>query len=215
MSKHFKITALLALLIALPLPGIAAPPARERIGTSAGAPVYRDQLTGASDAERSDSAQNLLIAPALREYFQQHRAELEPSEAEVAEVVAALEAARACEPAYMKKHPMTSETRAFVARMLLAGRGVLRHVHGRFGGGRLLFQQAGVEAFDATRRLVEHLESQERVTFEDASVRALAYDYWTRDHGAWLITDEADIRRALDDPVVAACPAAPRADGTK
>lgn len=184
----------------------AAPPQREQIGSSLGTPVYRDQLTGTTDAERSDAARGLLITPALREYFQAHRADLLPSDPEIAEVVARMEAARACEPEYMKKDPMTSETRAFVARFLLAGRSTLRHVHQRFGGGRLLFQQGGVEAFDATRRLIEHLEAQGRIRFDDPSIRALAYDYWTRDHGAWLITDATKIQEALEAPVVSACP---------
>lgn len=210
---HRRAALLITLALACATQATAAPPVREKIGSSLGVPVYRDQLTGSTDAERSDSARDLLIAPALREYFQAHQAALTPSDADVARVVAAMEAARACEPESMKANPMTAETRAFVARFLLAGRNVLRHAHERFGGGRLMFQQAGVEAFDATRRLIEHLEAQGRIRFDDPSVRALAYDYWTRDHGAWLISDEARIREALEGPIVEACPP-PTAGGT-
>ncbi|HEY4561073.1 MAG TPA: hypothetical protein VIG54_10075 [Lysobacter sp.] len=186
----------------LALAMFAAPlQARERVGTSLGQPVYRDQLAGTTDAERAESAQALFVAPALDEYFRANRAALQPDAAQLAEVSAALDARRACEPHYLHD----AAARDFMARYLLANRNLLRHVHSRFGGGRLLFQQAGMEAFDATRRLVEHLEAQGRLTFDDAKVRRLAFHYWTRDHGPFLVDDPARIREALEGPLVAAC----------
>ena len=76
-----------------------------------------------------------------------------------------------------------------------------------FGGGRLLFQQGGAEAFDATLRLLEQRESEGAFAITDPEVRALAYDYWTRDHGAMFITDPVAINRALDiKSVISKCP---------
>ncbi|HEY4583405.1 MAG TPA: hypothetical protein VIG88_11175 [Lysobacter sp.] len=200
---HVRRTATWILALAV----LAAPlQARERIGTSLGKPVYRDQLTGATEAERAQSAQALFVAPALDEYFRANRAALQPAAAELARVSKALAARRACDPAGLHD----AATRDFVARHLLANRNLLRHVHSRFGGGRLLFQQAGIEAFDATRRLIEQLEAQRRLAFDDADVRRLAFDYWTRDHGPFLIDDPVRIRRALDGPLVEKCePPAP------
>ena len=76
-----------------------------------------------------------------------------------------------------------------------------------FGGGRVLFQQGGVEAFDATRKLLEQKEAGGEVSITDPQVRELAYAYWTRDHGAMMLSEPGQIVRALDlRSVVARCP---------
>lgn len=202
-----------ALVLAVAFPAaaaaqVAAGSARERVGESAGVPVYRDQLAGATEQERSASARELVVTPAIREYFQAHRAEIEPSPADLARALVQLEAAHAtC--GSLRERPIPREHREFVVRFLLGGQSVMRHLHARFGGGRLLFQQGGVEAFDATRRLAEHLEAQGRIRFDDPALRALAYDYWTRDHGPFLIDDDAHIREILQAPAIVPCADAP------
>jgi hypothetical protein len=52
-----------------------------------------------------------------------------------------------------------------------------RELH-RVYGGRVIFQQAGPEAFDARRRLFEQAEEQGDIRFADAGVRHLFYYYY-------------------------------------
>ncbi|MEO8364675.1 MAG: hypothetical protein ABI538_00570 [Pseudoxanthomonas sp.] len=77
----------------------------------------------------------------------------------------------------------------------------------QYGGGRLLYQQAGTESFDATRRLLEQHESEGVFAITDPGADTLAYDYWTRDHGPMLVTDPVAVHRALSvETVIARCP---------
>ena len=71
-----------------------------------------------------------------------------------------------------------------------------RHLHVEYGGGRILWQQAGLEAFDATRKWLESLEKAGKFKITDPKLRSMLYEYWTtQNHGAFLIDDEERIRR--------------------
>lgn len=86
------------------------------------------------------------------------------------------------------------------SRFLLENWKFQRHLYDEFGGGRVLWQQAGVEAFDATRKWLEFHEQKGDFTITDPEARAAFYDYWTRSHGPFLITDEARIRSEFLEP---------------
>lgn len=62
-----------------------------------------------------------------------------------------------------------------------------RCTYQQYGQGRLLFQQAGEEAFDATYRLILALEKKGQFKFANPADRTLALAYWTTDqHGVYL-----------------------------
>jgi hypothetical protein len=75
-----------------------------------------------------------------------------------------------------------------------------KHLYDSYGGGRILWQQAGQEAFDATRAWLETLEKQGEFTITDPALRKKFYEYWTRDHGAFLTADPVRIRQEFLEP---------------
>jgi hypothetical protein len=75
---------------------------------------------------------------------------------------------------------------------------IQQHLYKKYGGGRLLFQQAGVEAFDANRKWLESLEAAGKFKITDPKLRSSLYEYWTRDQGSWIIKDEKDIQEFIE-----------------
>lgn len=70
-----------------------------------------------------------------------------------------------------------------------------RHLYDKFGGGRILWQQAGIEAFDATRKWLETQEKEGAFKISDPALRKEFYHYWTtQNHGAFLTNDKERIR---------------------
>ena len=62
-----------------------------------------------------------------------------------------------------------------------------RHLYEEYNGGRLLFQQAGVEAFDAMHRWLQHHEQHGDFRIDDPVLRTAFYFYWDgMKHGAFL-----------------------------
>ena len=76
-----------------------------------------------------------------------------------------------------------------------------RHLYDRYGGGRILWQQAGVEAFDAMRTWLEAHEQNGDFKITDPALRTSFYKYWTTmDHGSFLTDDKERIRAGLLEP---------------
>ena len=76
-----------------------------------------------------------------------------------------------------------------------------KHLYERYGGGRILWQQAGLEAFDACRIWLESCEKQGDFTITDPKLRSAFYEYWTTTkHGAFLIDDKEGIRTEFLEP---------------
>jgi hypothetical protein len=76
-----------------------------------------------------------------------------------------------------------------------------RHLYDEFGGGRILWQQAGIEAFDAMRGWLETEEKNGRFTISDPGLRTAFYEYWTTmNHGAFLTADKTRIRETFLEP---------------
>jgi hypothetical protein len=69
-----------------------------------------------------------------------------------------------------------------------------KHLYDQYGGGRILWQQAGLEAFDACRAWLESREKQGDFAITDPTLRSTFYEYWTTmEHGAHLIDDKERI----------------------
>jgi hypothetical protein len=76
-----------------------------------------------------------------------------------------------------------------------------RHLYDKFGGGRILWQQAGIEAFDAMRTWLETQEKNGEFKISDPALRATFYRYWTtQKHGAFLTSDKDRIREEFLAP---------------
>ncbi len=87
----------------------------------------------------------------------------------------------------------------FFAMFLLAGWKFERHLYDKFGGGRVLWQQAGLEAFDATRKWLASEERSGHFKITDPKLRADFYHYWSRHHD-FMLTSEAEIREEFLEP---------------
>jgi len=72
------------------------------------------------------------------------------------------------------------------ARFWLPQQLLQQHLYRNFGGGRLLWQQFGVEAFDATHAWLQSEEKLGNLQIDNPEHRTLLFAYWTRDHGGFL-----------------------------
>lgn len=199
------------------------PAPREQIGVVLGKSIDRDQLRQGFPV-RDELFR--LVQPALQQYRDEHREQIEPTDAELtfaaeffrrenpdkwrerdAEWKAELAEIRDLIadpqfpnlPADERKYALlrqrrleTSDASREFARFVLDSRKFNRHLYKTFGGGRLLWQQGGVEAFDAHRRWLETLEARGDFSITDPELRATFYDYWTNDrkHGSFLFSPE-------------------------
>jgi len=80
-----------------------------------------------------------------------------------------------------------------LARMFIVTWKTERELHRQYGG-RIIFQQAGLEALDGRRKLFEEAEKAGELKFDDAGVRHLFYYYANMHH---TITDD---KQALEKP---------------
>jgi len=260
-------------------------PAREKIGEVLGRPVYRDELRSKNPSDLEDALHQLFSGPVFEKYYDAHRAELEPTPAELAAFEAAL--GKGCEQEHVRRaaeireslrlvdkelakkdselpreyllekkqemegllkqeraakteHPpepspfvlddlkeinarlakpevsilerivllvtksmgerdLAHPNRMFAA-FALGNWKIQRHFYDRFGGGRVLWQQAGVEAFDAYRRWLESEEQKGNFKVTDPKLRQAFYRYWKLSHDPFMITDPEEIRREFLKP---------------
>jgi hypothetical protein len=84
------------------------------------------------------------------------------------------------------------------ARWILGNWKFERRLYDKFGGGRVLWQQAGLEAFDATRKWLESEERNGNLKITDPNLRTEFYHYWTRHHDFML--KDAEIRERFLEP---------------
>ncbi len=167
------------------------------IGDVSGKTIYRSAIEGKAGSELESAMRRLFVDVAISEHLRTHKKELEPSEADIALVSSQIKASMMQDPALARMQRMDDAKARSLAGILLTNIYIQRHIYQRFGGGRLLFQQAGVEAFDATRVMIEEFESQGKIKIFDPVLRAPMYAYWNRNNGVF-ITDKADIEAALD-----------------
>jgi hypothetical protein len=296
MSRDCK-QLVLALAIVIGVCPLASgdPPARpkhEQVGEVLGKPVYRDELrTKYPSPDEEDELHRLFLDPVLEKYVAAHRAEIAPTQAELAAVEALLEKESKkeskAEPtvtvADIRKslrrvdeelHKTRSEfSREYLetykrnmegmlrgeiplpklddpppsiaapsfgdeskevnerlaqedlsilerlsllfekwwlenerahpnrlpAAFLFSNWKFQRHFFDRYGGGRVMYQQAGLEAFDAYRRWIESEEQKGSLRITDPKLRASFYRYWKRNDGAFL-TDPDQLRKLFLEP---------------
>ena len=75
------------------------------------------------------------------------------------------------------------------------------HFYKQYGGGRLLWQQRGVEAFDAMYNWLTQQEKSGLFKITDPKMREAFYSYWTSmDHGSFFINDKARIENEFLTP---------------
>lgn len=77
-----------------------------------------------------------------------------------------------------------------------------RFLYEQYGGGRILWQQFGTEAFDAMYKFLPERNAAGDSTITDPKLRAEFYDYWTskKMHGSFLTSDEERIRTTFLEP---------------
>ena len=74
------------------------------------------------------------------------------------------------------------------AMFVLPHRKLQLHLYNNFGGGRLLWQQRGIEAFDAMHNWLKQNEREGKFKITDPKLREAFYSYWTQmDHGPFFI----------------------------
>ena len=76
-----------------------------------------------------------------------------------------------------------------------------RHLYQEYGGGRVLWQQAGLEAFDAMHAWLKQREKMGDFTISDPLLHEQFYAYWTTvDHSASLSDDQRFIEHEFLNP---------------
>lgn len=77
--------------------------------------------------------------------------------------------------------------RAFV-QQFYRGHKFQQYLYRKYGGGRVLFQQFGMEAFDAMHRWLKEREKAGDFHIDDPELRSKLFEYWTNTkmHGAFL-----------------------------
>ena len=188
-----RFVAILAIAFAVSMPAWSTPP------TTMTPALVRSTI---DDSARGDDLRRTVVAPALRAWFEAHREEWAPTEAEIDRMVAWTHEANRC-PGREPTPALDAEVSRQIATTFVAGPKRQRFLQRRFGGKRVLWQQFGVEAFDATYRLILSLEKEGAIAFATQADRTLALDYWTRDQGAWTSdykSDDESFRMLYDAP---------------
>lgn len=146
-----------------------------------------------------------LEAPALKEKLAELTAKVEAAPANTAER-RTFETQRADIELLLEQQPPSRETIKFI----LTHWKYQNVLYKKYNGGRLLWQQMGIEAFDATRVLLETAEKNGRFKIHEPKIRDEFYFYWTKqNHGAFLIDDAERIRKEFLEPEWLPKPSAP------
>ena len=158
------------------------------------------------------------IATATAYFDKEHQERIEGKEAELLQQLRAVEkklaGTRLTED---EKKRLEIERRTLQSRLKPPGRSFAvfvldnwkfqRHLYERYGGGRILWQQAGLEAFDAMHQWLKSQENQGKFKITDPKLRSVFYEYWTTmKHGAFLTDDKQRIRREFLEPEWLATP---------
>lgn len=151
----------------------------------------------ADDLAKAKTPGQVFVRPAMTKYFESRKELITPSEEEL-KIVQENIRTKMRQMKAEGNHSMDNVDPEFIAKFLLAGWKYNTYLYDNFGGGRLLFQQAGVEAFDATYEFLKHLEKEGYFHIEDEEVRDSVFAYWTRDHGAFIMDNEEQVKKWRD-----------------
>ena len=159
------------------------------VGEVLGKPVHASEIRAATEQERASSLRAVLVSPAIGAYLKAHEAETSLTEAESEAIIDSYNAYRQCAPESGLAELKPPFDR-FLAQMIGGNTKAQRFIYLNHGRGRVLFQQAGMEAFDATYRLILQLEKDGDIRFASPEDRALALSYWTtQEHSSFLLPD--------------------------
>lgn len=153
-----------------------------------GKQITASQIQASQASSRKEALQELVIGPVIGDYLAAHSKEVELTPQETKTLVDALMASAQCQDAGMPK--MNAEVATMFAQMMGGNAKAQRFIYLNHGRGRVLFQQGGMEALDATHRLILELEKRGKFTIHNPEDRTLALSYWaTQNHGAYLQAD--------------------------
>jgi hypothetical protein len=161
-----------ALLIGLLL---ASEPSDRLVGYVGQQAIHESQITGDNEREREQSLRRLFIGPAIKAYLEPFRSQWQLTEGEIQELILAYRESRPCSPP--PPGPMPPDFERMFAKFIGENTKRQRFIYEHNGGGRLLFQQAGIEAFDATLSLILKLEKEGAFTISDPKLRTQALKY--------------------------------------
>lgn len=176
------------------------------VGEVLGENVYEGQIKSTTDQERASSLRAALISPAIGAYLKLHKDEISLSEAESNSIINSYNAYRKCKPEIGLTELKPPFDRFFA--QIMGGSTKAQHfIYQSHGRGRVLFQQAGSEAFDATYRLILQLEKKGDIQFVSPMDRELALSYWTtQDHSGFLLPDLGADKTFTLEGLMSKCP---------
>jgi uncharacterized protein (TIGR03067 family) len=130
-----------------------------------------------------DELARLFLKPVLEQYRSAHRKELELTEKEIARAL------RYHQERAREKGPGTKPLGRAYVKVFYSHLKFQQHLYRTYGGGRILFQQFGPEAFDAMYRWLREREKAGDFRIDDPGLNKTFYEYWTtKQHGAFLST---------------------------
>jgi hypothetical protein len=191
-----------ALLIGLLL---ASEPSDRLVGYVGQQAIHESQITGTDEREREQSLRRLFIGPAIKAHLEPFRSQWQLTEGEIQELILAYRESRPCSPP--PPGPMPPDFERMFAKHIGENTKRQRFIYEHNGGGRLLFQQAGIEAFDATLSLILKLEKEGAFTISDPKLRTQALKYWLSDHQADDLLPDPGADQAFKlDTLIPKCP---------
>jgi len=176
----------------------------KQIGQVGGRPVYESEVKGASEQEREQSLRALFVAPAMKSYMDPYKSQWELTDQDIEALVHAYRESLKCKPDAPK--PNLPDFDRFFAKFLGTNLKIQRFIYMQNGHGRILFQQAGPEAFDATRNLLLKLEKEGSFAINDPTLREKTLKYWLNDHQSGLFEDPGPDKAFALDQAFAKCP---------
>ncbi len=217
------------------IPSLAGGEQREKIGIVLNESIYRDQIADLAQEDFHFEIYDLFISPLLDQYLQEHKDEVELSQAEINQFVIYYQKQHDKELKGKKKE-MLKKMQAIMDELNLATISQARkdelvgelfylrteleppgidyamfvlphwkiqnHLYKKYGGGRLIWQERGLEVFDAQYKWIREQETKGLFSFIDDELRGKFYHYWTdQDHGSSLISDKKRINKEFLKPV--------------
>lgn len=129
----------------------------------------------------------LFAGPLFAEYAQGLAKEIEPTPEEIQAFAADLNG--------KQKEVMQNEK---FAQMMIRPWKIHIRLYEQFGGGRILWQQAGFEAFDAMRKFLEEQKKLGRFEITDPQLQETFSNYWTEPgHTNFLRSDPETVKQFL------------------
>jgi hypothetical protein len=168
--------------------------------------IHESQIMGINEHEREQSLRRLFITPTIKAYLEQYRSQWSLTEKDVEELTMAYQESQKCLPLPPGAKPPNFERT--VAQHIGERTKIQRFIYAHNGGGRILFPQAGSEAFDATRNLILKLEKQGAFTIVDPELRTLTLKYWFNDQQTSLLPDPGANKAFTLDRAFPKCPRA-------